>query len=135
MSNHIGTAGSLKVGTSSATTAVAELRTWSIETTADTIEDTAMGGSSARTYKPGLTSWSGSCDCWYDETDTGQDIFAVGATAEIKLWPAGDVGSTDPAFEGSVVITGASFTASVDGMVEASFTFPGTGALTESNTN
>ena len=55
MATHKGSEGTVKVGAN----AVAEVRSFSISSTADTIEDTTMGDA-ARTYKPSLTSWSGS---------------------------------------------------------------------------
>ena len=47
MATHKGSEGIVKVGSNS----VAEIRSYSIEESADTLEDTSMGDS-ARTYKP-----------------------------------------------------------------------------------
>ena len=49
MATHKGSEGTVKVGSN----AVAEIRSYSIEESADTLEDTSMGDS-ARTYKPSL---------------------------------------------------------------------------------
>jgi hypothetical protein len=54
MATHTGSEGLIKVGTDT----VGELRSFSLETTADTIESSNMG-TTARTYKAGLTAWSG----------------------------------------------------------------------------
>ena len=51
MATHTGSEGLIKIGANT----LGELRSYSLETTGDTIEDTTMGDS-ARTYKTGLTS-------------------------------------------------------------------------------
>lgn len=125
MANHKGSEGTVKFGAN----AIAEVRSWSISETADTIEDTTMGDS-ARTYKPSLTSWNGSVDVYWDETDTnGQVAATIGAEVTLNVYPEGAT-SGDTYFSGSAIVTGVSRTASMDGMVEASLTFQGNGALT-----
>jgi len=126
MANHTGSEGTVKIGTNT----VAEVKSWSIDETADTIEDTAMGDTD-RTYKTGLKSWSGSMDCFWDETDTtGQGALTTGASVTLAVYPEGAV-SGDTYFSGTALVTGISRQAALDGMVEASFSFQGTGALTE----
>lgn len=126
MANHTGSEGTVKVGAN----AVAEIRSFSIETSADTIEDTTMGDA-ARTYKTSLTSWSGSVDVYWDETDTtGQGALTAGASVTLNLYPEGST-SGDTYYTGTAIVTGNSVSASFDGMVEASITVQGTGALTK----
>lgn len=125
MATHTGSEGIVKVGTA----AVAEVRTFSIETSADTAEDTVMSDS-WRTYKTTLKSWSGSLDCFWDETDTtGQGTLVEGAEVSLVLAPEG-ASTGDKIFTGSAIITGVKINASFDGMVESSITFQGNGALT-----
>lgn len=125
MATHKGSEGTVKVGAN----AVAEIRSYSITETADTLEDTTMGDT-ARTYLPSLTSFSGSMEVFWDETDTnGQLALVVGGTATINVYPEGDA-SGDTYYTGAIIVTGKTITASFDGMVEASITFQGTGALT-----
>jgi len=50
MATFKGSEGTVKVGTIGSNVAVAEIRSYSIEESADTLEDTSMGDS-ARTYK------------------------------------------------------------------------------------
>ena len=110
--------------------AVAEIRSYSIDETMDTIEDTAMGDT-ARTYKVGLKSFSGSADVYFDDTDTsGQGALTVGTSASIEI---GFEGATtgDHSLSGTILVTGRTITGSFDGMVEATLSFTGTGALTE----
>jgi predicted secreted protein len=125
MANHKGSEGTVHVGTS----AVAEIRSFSVSETSDTIEDTTMGDS-ARTYKPSLKSFSGSIDVFWDETDTsGQVALAVGSEVTIKFYPEGAT-TGDTYMSGSAIVTGKTVNGSFDGMVEASITVQGTGALT-----
>jgi predicted secreted protein len=126
MATHKGSEGTVKSGAN----AIAEIRSYTITQSADTIEDTVMGDS-ARTYLSSLTSFSGSIECYWDETDTnGQLTLDPGSTVTINIYPEGST-SGDMYYTGSVIITEKSITASFDGMVEASFSFQGTGALTE----
>jgi len=127
MATHKGSEGTVKVGSN----AVAEIRSYSIEESADTLEDTSMGDS-ARTYKPSLTSFSGSLDVFWDETDTsGQGALSIGSEVTLNFYPEGDT-SGDTYYSGSAIVTGVSRTASFDGLVEASISVQGNGALTES---
>jgi len=125
MANHKGSEGVVKVGSNT----VAEVKDWSLTQSADTIEDTAMGDS-ARTYKPSLTSASGSISCFWDESDTtGQGAMTAGSEVTLNLYPEGDA-SGDTYYTCSAIITEESASASFDGMVEASFSFSVNGAVT-----
>lgn len=126
MATHSGSEGTVKVGSD----AIAEIRSFSIEETADTIEDTSMGDS-ARTYKPSLTSFSGSIDVFWDETDTaGQGGLTIGAEVTLNLYPEGDTAG-DTYLSGSAIVTGRSVSSSFDGLVEMSISVQGNGALTQ----
>ena len=86
MATHTGSEGTVKVGANT----IAEIRSFSIDETGDTLEDTTMGDT-ARTYKSSLTSFSGSVDVFYDETDTtGQGALTVGSEITINAYPEGD---------------------------------------------
>ncbi len=126
MANHTGSEGTVKVGSNT----IAEIRSFSIDETHDAIEDTALGDTS-RTFKAGLKSWSGTIECYWDETDTnGQGALDVGASITLNLYPEGnEVGSIY--FSGTCLISGKTVNSSMDGMVEASYSVQGSGALTE----
>ena len=127
MATHKGSEGIVKVGSNS----VAEIRSYSIEESADTLEDTSMGDS-ARSYKPSLTSFSGSLDVFWDETDTsGQGALSIGSEVTLNIYPEGDT-TGDTYYGGSAIVTGVSRSGSYDGLVEASISVQGNGALTES---
>jgi len=125
MATHKGSEGSVKVGSAT----IAEVKSYSLEESADTIETTKMGDA-ARTYLPSLTSFSGSIDCFWDETDTaGQVALAVGASVTLVFYPEGSA-SGDTYYSGTALVTGKTITGSFDGMVEASISVQGTGAIT-----
>jgi len=127
MATHIGRDGVVKVGANS----VAELRSFSIDETGDTVEDTVMTDA-ARSYISTLTSFTGSADVYWDETDTsGQGALTVGASVTIGFYPEGETAG-DTYYSGTCIVTGVNRSASFDGMVEASITFQGSGALTAS---
>jgi len=127
MATFSGSDGVILVGTDQ----VAEVRSYSIDETMDTLEDTSMGDTS-RTYKTSLKSFSGSADFFFDDTDTsGQGALTVGTSATLNIQMEGNT-SGDHKLSGTVLVTGRTITASFDGLVEASITFQGTGALTES---
>ena len=125
MATHKGSEGLVKVGSAT----VAEVKSYSLEESADTIETTSMGDA-ARTHLSSLTSFSGSVDCMWDETDTnGQTALAVGSTVTLLWYPEGSAtGATY--YSGSVIVTGKNITGSFDGLVEASIAVQGSGAIT-----
>lgn len=131
MANHLGSEGTVRVG---ATDIIAEVRNWSFEETSETIEDTVLGDS-ARSYKSGLTSWSGSVDAYFDETDTnGQEAMTIGVEVNFRVYPESDAtpDSGDVYFDGQAIVTGITRQASFDGMTEVSFSVQGNGALAKS---
>jgi predicted secreted protein len=127
MATHTGSEGTVRVGLN----AIAEIRSYSVEETADTAEDTSMGDA-YRTFKTTLKAWSGTVDVFWDETDTnGQVALVVGATVTANFFPEGaTAGQTEKYYSGDAIVTGRTVTGSFDGMVEASITLQGTGALT-----
>jgi len=130
MATHTGSEGTVKVGTAGSDTVIAEIRTFSIEETADTLETTTMGDS-ARTYSPSLTQFTGSVDVFWDETDTGgQGALTIGAEVTINFYPEGAT-TGDTYYGGTAIVTGITINSSFDGLVEASLTLQGDGALTK----
>jgi len=126
MATITGNGGTVKVGTD----AIAEIRSFSVDETMDTIEDSAMGDT-YRTFKTSLRSWNGSVDVFFDDTDTtGQGALAVGSSVSINFQVEGDE-SGDHLLSGTALVTGRTINSSFDGMVEASLTLQGSGELTE----
>ena len=127
MATTAGSEGKVLVGSDQ----VAEIKSWSLEITSDTV-DASIIGTSWRKNQATIKSWSGSFEGFWDDTDTmGQGALTVGSTVTLNLHPEGnDTGDTF--WTGDVIITSISYNASFDGIVEASFSFTGNGALTES---
>lgn len=126
MAVHRGVEGVVKI----AANTIAEVRDWSLEETVETIDSTQLSDS-AKSFEVGTSSWSGSVNCFWDETDsTGQGAMTVGASGiTLNLYPEGAASAATFA-SGSIIISSISRSAGIDGLVEASFSFQGTGVLT-----
>ena len=124
MANHKASEGTVKIGSNP----VAEIRDYSMEQTANTIETTQIGYAN-KTFVSGQVSSSGSMTCFWDETDTnGQVAMAVGNEVELNIYPEGS--DSGASYYGlTALITSVGVSASVDGLVERSFGFQGTGAV------
>lgn len=123
MATHTGSEGLIKIGANT----LGELRSYSLETTGDTIEDTTMGDS-ARTYKTGLTSWTGTASLYMDEADTAQIALTVGSEITVAFYFEGNQ-TGDKYYTGTAIVTGKSVSGSFDGLVESEISFQGTGTL------
>ena len=125
MANHTGVSGVVKVGSN----VVAELRSFTIDTTAELIEDTTLTDTS-RTYQFGKKGATVSAECWWDETDTnGQIAIIEGSQVALNLYPEG-ADSGDYYFSGTWLIGSNSISIPTDDIIEASFNATLTGALT-----
>jgi predicted secreted protein len=126
MATHIGNEGVVKIGVNS----VAEVRSYTLNQSADTVEDTVMGDSD-KTFLVTQKAWEGSADVYWDETDTnGQQACSVGSSVTLNLYPEGS-GSGDTYYTGTALITGVDIRGTHNGMVESSIKFQGTGALSK----
>lgn len=126
MATHAGSEGKVFVGSSQ----VAEVKSWSLEITSDTV-DASIIGTEWRKNQATIKSWSGSLDGFWDETDTtGQGELTAGATVTLNLYPEGDEEGA-VYWSGDAIVTSISYSASFDGLVEVTFSFTGNGALSE----
>ena len=111
-------------------TDITEITSWSLDLTRDVIESTVMGDS-ARSYVPGLVSFSGSFDFMLDAdappAQTAVDLDGSALSFGFEA-VADDASAT---YTGSGLVTGKSVSAEIEGMVTVSVTFQGTGAITE----
>ena len=126
MATHTGSEGTIKIGSDT----LGEIRSYTLESTGEVIEDTSMGDS-ARSYKAGLTTFTGSLEVFFDETDTAQGNLDAGTSVTLEVYPEGAVAG-DTYYTGTAIVTGRTITASFDGMVEMSISVQGSGGLTES---
>ncbi len=125
MATHTGSEGTIKIGANT----LGELRSFSLESTAETIEKTKMGDS-ARSYAVGLVAFTGTASVFFDETDTAQGSCDAGASITLEVYPEG-ADSGDTYYSGSAIVTGRTINSSFDGMVEMEISFQGSGGLTE----
>lgn len=127
MAVHAGQEGTAKVGANT----ISELRAWQFTETAET-SDTSTLGTTARTHIKTVTTWEGSFTTNWDETDaTGQGAMSIGASLTLNMYPEGSAGSST-FYTGTATITGIDRNADNDSVVNATYSFQGDGALTES---
>ena len=124
MATHFGKEGVVTAGG----TGIGELTGYTLETTADVVEDTQLSDST-KSFVAGRTSFSGTLEMSYDETDSPQQTLTAGTTIAFILAPEGN-SSGDETFTGSGIVTGMSVNVSLDGITTRSVTFQGTGTLT-----
>ena len=124
MATHFGKEGVVTAGG----TGIGELTGYTLETTADVVEDTQLSDST-KSFVTGRTSFSGTLEMSYDETDSPQQTLTAGTTIAFILAPEGN-SSGDETFTGTGIVTGMSVNVSLDGITTRSVTFQGTGALT-----
>jgi predicted secreted protein len=135
-----GNDGSIKLSTAVGgavnSTALAAVRSFSVEMTRDTIETSTMG-QDFRTYVNGMSSWSGTADIYFDSSGSAPGHLSVYPVLNPTNTTSGTVGqgtlavelylgpSTSGKFSGNIIITGFTVNSSMDGMVEASISFQG----------
>ncbi len=124
MATHHGKEGVVKAGGSG----IGELTGFTLETTADVVEDTALTDAT-KSFIAGRTSFSGSLDMNYDETDSPQQTLTVGSSIDFILLPEGN-SSGDESFTGSGIITSMGVTNAMDAVITRTVNFQGTGTLT-----
>jgi hypothetical protein len=124
MATHHGKEGVVTAGG----TGVGELTSFTLETTGDVVEDTALTDAT-KSFVAGRTSFSGTLEMHFDETDTPQTTLVAGASISFILLPEGN-SSGDRSFTGTGIVTGMSVNNSMDAIISRTVTFQGTGALT-----
>ena len=136
MTTFIGNNGVVKTAADGGSaTAMTEVRGFTIESSSDVIDCSVMG-SLNRVYKPGMNTFTGTIDVYYDAADAEQSRLVAGANIDFELYPTGETesGSDDfHKFTGGGLVTGRTVTNTVDGMVEMTLTIQGSGALTEAD--
>ena len=124
MATHHGKEGVVTVGGSE----MGEVTSFTLETTGDVVEDTALTDST-KSFLAGRTSFSGTIEMHFDETDAQQETLLAGASISFVLLPEGNA-SGDASYTGTGIITGMSINNAMDAIVSRTVTFQGTGALT-----
>lgn len=113
--------------------AMGNAKAWSLDISQETVDTTDFGSSGWKESVSTLNSWSGSITAIFDASgdDEGdlQTALIGGAAISLDLQLGDGTGSYDK-YTGSANITSQSITNDVNGIVEATFNFEGTGALT-----
>ena len=129
-------------GNATGAKALINVRNFTCDITADTIETTTMGVDS-RTYVRGLASWSGSADVYVDPANIAtanaslisQLITTGGAVGDNVVTFRGNLSANGANnLTGNVIITGFSVNSTMDGLVEGSCSFQGSGPIVFSAT-
>ena len=124
MATHTGSAGLVKLGTNT----VAEVRSFTLDTTAELLEDTTLTDTS-KSFQVGKKGATASVECFWDETDTnGQIALAEGSSVTLNLYPEG-ADSGDYYYTGTFLVTANSVSVPTDGIIEATFSATLSGAL------
>ena len=130
MATTTGSSGVVKLQVAGTSVAViGEVRSYTLDGSADTIEDSVMGDT-ARTYKAGLENSTVSLECYWDDSDAQQLVIDNRASLDFEIYPTG-TGTGEKYYSGTGLVTSKSITAAFDGMVEASFSIQVSGAVTE----
>ena len=127
----VGYSGSCTVGASSVGTAKA----WSVDITGETVDTTNFASNGWKESVSTLKSWSGTITVNFDGgADSGEAAIITGLTSGSSValvLQTGATGSgTAEKFSGSANVTSMPITNDVNGIIEVSFSFEGTGALT-----
>lgn len=130
MATTTGSSGVVKLQVAGTSVAViGEVRSYTLDGSADTIEDSVMGDT-ARTYKAGLENSTVTLECYWDDSDAQQLVIDNRASLDFEIYPTG-TGTGEKYYSGTGLVTAKSITAAFDGMVEASFSIQVSGAVTE----
>lgn len=134
MGTYAGNGGAVYVGTN----AVAEVKDFSVEITANTSEATVMNPSDSddagwTMQKVTTKSWTASLNViWSDADADGQGALTEAAEVDLLLYPSGAT-TGKKQWQGDAIVTSISKNVSVDGLVEASISVVGNGHLEETN--
>lgn len=117
-------------------TVVTEAKAWSLDVSQGTADITNFGSGGWVENAATLKSWSGSITVLFDGgADAGQANLIAGVTsgasvALVLLTTASGSGTSEK-FTGNAIVTSMPITNEVSGIIEVTFAFTGTGALTQ----
>ena len=105
-------------------TAVAGIKSWTLDYNSDALEATDFADAGVKTYIIGCSGWSGSFEGYKE----GAPQTLAGAAVTLKLYESATAYWSSAA--SGAFITGVHPSVSADGVVSVSYDFQGTGALT-----
>ena len=137
--------GSYDDPTENAYETIAEVRSWSVEHTMDTVEYTNMSSDGIRKYLPTFKTWTGTVEIYIPFDDATQDneilveevanttgAIVVGDQYFFQLY-VDDSAAANTSYDGYGYVTGVSRSVAFDGMAEMTITVQGNSDLTISN--
>ena len=124
MATHHGKEGVVTIGG----TTLANATGFTVDTTHDDVEDTALGNS-MKSYLVGRGTYTFTIDMNFDETDSGQTSLVQGAELTFAFLPEGNE-SGDRKFSGTGIVTGMSVGVTLDGVTTRTVSGQGNGGLT-----
>ena len=115
--------------------AVGTAKAWSVDINSETVDTTNFTSNGWKESISTLKSWSGSITVNFDGgADTGEAALIAGLTSgdevALVLSTSATGSGTAEKFSGDANITSIPITNDVNGIIEVSFSFEGTGALT-----
>ena len=101
---------------------------FTIDTTHDVVEDTALGDS-MKSFITGRGSFTASIDMNFDDDDTAQGNLTQGSSLSFEFMPEGS-GSGEQKLSGTGIVTGMSVGVTLDGVTTRTVSIQGNGGLT-----
>ena len=101
---------------------------FTIDTTHDVVEDTALGDS-MKSFITGRGSFTASIDMNFDDDDSAQGSLVQGASVCVEFMPEGS-GSGEQKLSGTGIVTGMSVGVTLDGVTTRTVSLQGSGGLT-----
>jgi hypothetical protein len=125
MATYTGDTGTIKVGAET----IGEIKSWSYEVSAASIDTTVMGGDGWASFKSGQKAWTGTAELLVEKTDAGQLELGAGETKSGVEFLFDATDATSIAAKGTALIESVSVSSSVGEMVTLSVSFKGSSAL------
>ena len=101
---------------------------FTVDTTHDVVEDTALG-SSMKSYVTGRGTFTATIDMNFDDDDTAQGNLTQCSSLSFEFMPEGS-GSGEQKLSGTGIVTGMSVGVTLDGVTTRTVSLQGTGGLT-----
>ena len=109
-------------------TSIGQATGFTVDTTHDIVEDTALG-SSMKSYLVGRGTFTASIDMNFDDDDSAQGNLVQGSSLSFEFMPEGS-GSGEQKLSGTGIVTGMSVGVTLDGVTTRTVSIQGTGGLT-----
>lgn len=109
-------------------TSIGKATGFTVDTTHDIVEDTALG-SSMKSYLAGRGTFTASIDMNFDDDDTAQGTLLQGSSLSFEFMPEGS-GSGEQKLSGTGIVTGMSLGVTLDGVTTRTVSIQGSGGLT-----